>query len=744
MRSMFPIVRFAALPVFSFFFLSATAQTAAADSKDGCKPPINRALFHDYVDREQKAILRLDGKPDNLLYASDNEDITFLVSMALTQKVNNLQCKIEADSLINDRTKVVYLRGLEKMLKAFATGFKNQSVHASYFPDVIEAFEAAIDKDKQGQSIEPVIAAKGYEVTNLVVGSGAFEENTGFRQARYALLRKFAQVHPGRILSALAQRENADVPFRDSLISVAAYKHPSQLYNYAAANNRLGSAIRNHKDSLVRTIAKMANSGGSGQLYFPFLDAILRGDLTLEQIDAVKNDDVRYYKLLVKTRMAYMNRVRNKETVRGLEDLTARLEKKANEVFIKEINALHFEPASVRFRILNQLTAQELYYVAVSSESEIYTSSYTSGVYPMLMQKISNRGDSLLISVGFDRFKKFIKLAAGFNTLNDFLKTFPKQEDARSLMMAFVNGLERTDGLEDGVDVADSYVSISEGNKELAEFVLALTKQNYEKNLAQNNRRGKIIYNLLYKLFQSADPASDINLSKEFGIPPVYNVNYEALASDSSEQVVMQMFFYGDKDGQNDFQSYLRQFNSGNWKISHEKQWVTISSTKGKPVTIFANRPLPEETGQDEEAQRAMIAHMDSKGLEPTIVIHRGHSYYAPYTIEKIRPSAKIVFLGSCGGYHLIHNVLQHSPDAHIIASKQIGKTIINQPFFNLLNEKLRNGNNIEWIPFWKEFGQVVTDKEGFQDYIPPHKNLGAIFIKAYNIQMGESTGSES
>ena len=737
MRSMFPIVRLFALSLFSLVIVSAAAQMGAVDK--ACKPPINRQLFHDYVDREQKAILRLDGKPDNLLYASDNEEVNYLVSGALSQKVNNIQCKIETDSLIKDRAKVAYLRGLEKILKTFKEGFRNQRFHVSNFPDVMETFDAAINNDKQGLSIEPILRKKGYDVANMVFTSGAFDENKGFQATKYTLLRKFAQVYPDRILTTLAKKENAEIPFRDSLIMIAAYKHPGQLYNYASANNRLGNAIRNHKDSLVRTISKMATSGGSGQMYFPFLDAILRGNLTLEGIDAIKNDDVKYFKLLVKTRMDYMDRVRNKETVRGLNDLTERLEKKAKDVFVKQINALHNEPDAVRFRILNQLSAQELYYVAVSSESEIYTSSYTRGVYPLIMQKMGNRGDSLLVSVGFDRFKKWIKLAAGYNTLNDFLKTFPSQEDVRVLVRGFVNGLERSGGLEDGVDVADSYVSISEGNKELANYVLELTKENYEKNLAQNNLRGKVMYNLLYKLFLSADTTSNINLSKEFGIPPVYNVSYDALSSDSSQQVVMQMFFYGDRDGQNDFRSYLGQFNSSNWKISNEKQWVTISSTKGKPIVIYANRPLPEETGQDEDAQDAMIAYMAEKGLEPTIVIHRGHSYYAPYTIAKIQPSAKIVFLGSCGGYHLIHDVLQHSPDAHIIASKQIGKTVINQPFFNLLNEKLRNGNNIDWIPFWKEFGQVVTDKDGFQDYIPPHKNLGAIFIKAYKTQMGET-----
>ena len=38
-----------------------------------------------------------------------------------------------------------------------------------------------------------------------------------------------------------------------------------------------------------------------------------------------------------------------------------------------------------------------------------------------MMQKIGNKGDSLLMSVSFDRFKKFIKMAAGYNTLSDFL-----------------------------------------------------------------------------------------------------------------------------------------------------------------------------------------------------------------------------------------------------------------------------------------------------------------------------------
>ena len=200
-------------------------------------------------------------------------------------------------------------------------------------------------------------------------------------------------------------KDNVEVPFRDSLIHAAGHKYPRLLYDYAAANNRLGYAIRRINDPLVQTVSKMATSGGSGQIYFAFLDNLLKGRMTIAQIDAVKGDDVKFYRLLVQTRLDYIRRIQQKEEVYELAALTQMLEKRAKDVFIKTINALHEEPNSVRFRILNQLTPQELYYLIVSGENEIYTSSYTSGVYPVMMQKIGNRGDSLLMSVSFDRLR---------------------------------------------------------------------------------------------------------------------------------------------------------------------------------------------------------------------------------------------------------------------------------------------------------------------------------------------------
>jgi hypothetical protein len=178
-------------------------------------------------------------------------------------------------------------------------------------------------------------------------------------------------------------------------------------------------------------------------------------------------------------------------------------------------------------------------------------------------------------------------------------------------------------------------------------------------------------------------------------------------------------------------------FNNPNWKIDQSnKQWVTVSSAKGKPVSLYMNRPLPEETNEDAQAQEALCKFLDEKHLVPTVTINRGHSYNAPYTIDQMSTASKIVFMGSCGGYRMIHDILQKAPDAHIIGTKQIADAPVNNPFLRLIMEKLRTGSDIKWIPFWEELDKIVTDKI-FEDYVPPHKNLGALFIKAYTKAMG-------
>ncbi|HWC52964.1 MAG TPA: hypothetical protein VG676_05215 [Chitinophagaceae bacterium] len=733
-RYLFPLISFV------LFFFAGSAQLDTTVLKNFV-PVFRHQLFHDEVKKEQKNILKYDGKDDNQFAVSSNNEINYLLTYAAKWKVASILYNIEKDSSLADQKKILYIRRTATLLYNLQKSWKARLADPLNLPAVLDAYEDCIKLDEKGINVESYFEGLPYEIANAVFQSDAFENNPGYKNIKGLLIKKYCGLHPEQVFRVLT--DNPDVPFADSLIKAVSKKYPELLYDYAQAGNKLGYIINNIKDDpFVAAVARMARNK-SGRLYYPFLGNIINGKVTFETIDSVRDDSIAYYRLLVKTRMDYMSRAINKDTAYGFRELGKMLETKATDVFINTINGLHeMDDPNVRFKIIQPLTAEELYYLAVYTDGIIYTSSFVNGVYPLMMNRINHRGDSLLLNVKFDKYRKFIKMAAGYNTLSNFLSSFPSHDDATILMKAFVSGLESSNSLEDGVDVADSYASIAETMKPVANEMLMNVKANYIRNNAAGNKRGTVMYDLLYKLFLSADSTSKIDLSKEFGIPPIYNVPYKLLANDSG-RVIMEVFFYGDKDGQNIFEGFKKMFSPAIWRIDNSNpEWITISSLKGKPVTIFSNKPLPEEDGEDEKAQKDLTEYLEKNKLDPTVTIHRGHSYYAESTIDQMFPSSKIVFLGSCGGYHLIDDVLKKAPDAHIIASKQIGKTAINRPFFEQLMETVRNGKDIEWIPFWQELEKKVK-VEGFEDYIPPYKNLGALFIKAYKIAMGGTEDDE-
>ncbi len=703
----------------------------------------DRMLFHDDIDKEQKHLLALDGNADDKFTLSKDENINKQVYDALITRVNEIQKQIELDTTLNTNVKKRYLIGLKYLLMRFMENYSRPEFTLAIAPGLVTGFEKAMQLDKKNESIEPIIAENNYGIGKILNDCFLYpSENAGVKPAKIILFRKYCALHPNEIFSLL--RNNLDMPFADSLIMVAGHNDIKQLYNYAASNDALGWRIKNNYDPLVHIVSQMANSK-SGQLFFPFLDNLMKGKITIDDINRIKDDDLAYYRLLVKTRMDYAARLLPpaRDTALEMDALKQMLAKKGRDVFVNTINALHTqENPTLRFKILEPLTPEELYYLVVLNENEIYTSSYL-GVYDRIFQRMASpRGDSLIMRVHGDYFRKFIKMAAAYNKLDHFLGTMDK-EHANAVMYYFVFGLEKSNE-EEAVDVADSYSSIFEKNADLAAYVLRVVKWNYQKNVANNNKRGTIIYNLLQTLFESADTTKKIDISAQLGIPPIYTVDYNAL-KDAEGRVVEQVFFYGDqdKDGQNSFADYMALFRGkSEWKITENPEWVSISSTHGKPVLIFANRPLLGDDDPDAKAQLHLSDYLSDHKLKPTIVIHRGHSYHVKYTIEQLAPTARIVVLGSCGGYNNLSEVLKISEDAHIISSKQVGTKTVNEPILEAINNTLLSGRNIDWLNMWKNLGGKFkagsAAKDKFDDYIPPYKNLGAIFIKAYRKAMGD------
>ena len=337
------------------------------------------------------------------------------------------------------------------------------------------------------------------------------------------------------------------------------------------------------------------------------------------------------------------------------------------------------------------------------------------------------RGDTLLRLVNNDFYKKFIRMAAAYNVLGDFLQRMD-QNGAERLMKNFVNDLEKNSTLEDA--------SISD--TALRKLLLTQIKNNQQQNKKSGNLRGQKIYALLNTIFTSMDSSKSDALAA-LGIPPMYYMPL-SLLKDSSGKVIIQQFFYGDKDGVNIFNSFLRTYTNANWKITRKPEWAEVRSVKGTPIIIYANKPLDTEKELDAEAQKDLGFYLDSLNANPTVILHRGHSYYVKSTIQQLPPSAKLVLLGSCGGYHSLNQVLTICPAAQIIASKQVGTGVVNITLIEAITETLRQGKDLNWPLMWQNLQTrfVGDTKEKFDDYVPPHKNLGAIFIIAYNNSIKE------
>ena len=728
--------KFIPLLFFMAVFINGYAQPSTADTNI----PIGRQYFHDRINETQQKILDADYINDSLFTPYKNDEANALVTHAATAGIDSLQNLIEISKLNENNGKVKYLGGLNECLINFIDGYYHKETPASALPEFVKAFAEAMDSDSHKQSIESLIANYPYTVGSLLVNSVSFFDNEGLANAKNHILQKLCFEHPEKILITLSR--NPGLPNEDSLIYLAARLYPEDIYSYSAASDELAIRIHNNPDSLVQIIAKMASTT-SGRQYFPFLDNIYHNRTTFAQIDDALKDSTKYFSLLVSTAIDYADRLRKKDTpiAQCQEALYNKISVKAKQIYVYRINSLHDQPDNIRFRIIDKLTPQELYYAAVSTEDEIYTSSYVRGIYPRIWKQMKNpRSDSLLMNVRFDHFKKWVKMTANYNLLSDFLNKMTKP-NGEVLMKAFVNGLDQTNSLEDAVDVADSYAAI-DSNKEVKKLILNQVQYNLSIAKETGNKKAVGIYNILNTMFLSLDSANKINMAEVLGIPPVYYMPNAAM-HDSAMPIVIQQFFYGDKDGMGIFNAFINSYRgSSNWKTEATDKWVLISSTKGTPVRIYSNRALDENQGLDEDAQHALDDYLYENNLEPTMVIHRGHSYYLPSTLDQLATSAKVILLGSCGAYQHLNKVLQSCPAAQIISSRQTGSGSVNIPMINTIIEELRQGHDLNWPLLWKKFSSSLNKNEYFDDYVPPHKNLGAVLIMAYN-KMKETNGLE-
>ena len=691
---------------------SLSAQTVAGQNE---MPPIPaiRQLSHDYIVKSEKDLVQA--------ISSTFDSISIHQLHSLIEEDRKW---IESPAVKPDNEKFKWLRGIHNLLFEFHTQVKLNKIKAAEIVAGMRAFNTAMRLSARGLNMSAVIENENSTIGNSILATGSFTDNVGYAAARDMLVLKNCQNNPAQILQIL-DKQGADIStnrYADSLLIAAAFNNAEMLYNYAAAPSALGKKIQSIHHPLVKWIGRLAFMK-TGRYYFPFLDELYTKRLNIDTITPLITEDQaqNYFALLVRTRIAQVQRKSSGEKLVAEAALLTKLKSRVMELYVNDINGLHqTEAANIRFKKLENLTPEALYYIAVLGADELYTSSFVAGVYPLIIKKLGSTSTSVLFEmVHQDYFRKFISIAANYNTLQDFLAHMPTNA-CTYYMQSFASDLDKSPSLEDAVDVASAFSSITDTS------IQNLLRAEIRKN------KNSALYAMLDTLCTASLINSHSKILNHTILDAATALNFHALQN-SQEKIIIRQYFYGDKDGAQIFNAFVNSFNKPGWKINKQKYWTEVSSANGK-LSIYANAPLDEKNELDLKAQDSLTRHLNTQQITPTIYVHRGHSYYANHTIAGIDSSAKLVLLGSCGGYQKLAAVLSRAPQAQVISSKQIGKGVINAAILSHVAAALEKGQDLVWPDIWQQLNEQLkgSAKSSFQDYIPPHKNIGLLLLKAF------------
>ncbi len=674
--------------------------------------PQGRRQVHFDIERQQKSADYADGVLDSALvfedYGNNYTDLIF-------NKFNEAKALAE-NNFEDDRTIRSYLNVLLQMLKNLNRDLDKGTINELKYNNQLKQYREVIEASKN-KNLESYVTKN---ITKFLFSMSSVFENE--EKAFAALMNGISEKNPELIFHKLKTFQDENV--QQNLVSNTAKLQPKYILNYATSTSIENSIVRKSKDPRVLAIIDIADKAKKPLKAVMFIDDVENKKLSIDEINKITNNDQHYFSALVK----------RKKDIPALKSIYEKEIAQECKLYVSETNALHNSSNEVRFKSVNFMNAHELYYLIVFGGDELYTSSYL-GLYKRWTEKLKpEKPEVFFEKINLDRFKTFIRLAANFNVLGEFLNGFEKTKQ-KELLENFVSGLENTSyvNYEDATDVANALASIQD--KDVKTFLSETLLKN-KNNFKNKDKNAHKVYHILYTMLD----AKDSSVSNDLGIPSATVFPFSKLVNDSGI-VYQQIFFYGDQDGKGVFNSYLNHFPAPQWKTKRKENWVEIESMKGKKIIIFANIPFDEP--KDEYAQKALRTYLNDNNIYPTIIIHRGHSYHLSGTLENITSHHKFVFLGACGGYLHLNEVLKRSNDAHILSTKQIGSGSINAPMLDYVNAKLLLGKDLDWVEMWNHFGKIFGggQKALFDDYIPPHKNLAALFLKAY--RQGEVIESE-
>ena len=521
-------------------------------------------------------------------------------------------------------------------------------------------------------------------------------------------------------------------PYSDTLLYLLANVAPEILTKKINDNNSFYVSLVEKSTSATVKAVSQVKPDTYFEKILPFSLAIQQNRITVEDVKKLTMVPQDYYHAFAQEAIR-LNTSKDPLVNDFLKEPIQALNVKfGNYYFIKEINDLHESPDNVRFKVVENLPALDLYFILLAGNydlvadgsSALYTSSFLY-VYKKFLKETEKEGlNKFFDNIGYYQFDTFLSNVSDYGLIGDLANNL-KEARFADFVGKYLESLPDKQ-LSDNELILDAMT--------MAEILYQVRQQPDIKNrllpyLEKTERQAKRQDNFLYQRIYSV--LSDILLDKyKYETDLSYDV-LKIKRFKTHSPIVQACFYYDDDDAVSSFNSSNTSYDNKTWEKKDQGSYIVFTSKVGNAMKVYMNKPNTKE-GSD-SAQNLMLRDIQRDGYSISSFIHRGHSYHLSQSLRKITPSAQFVFLGSCGGYKQVLKVFQLNPDVNIISTRSVGSKQVNDPLLERINTDIVNNKDIEWNTLWAEFDkkfQSKFTKDLFGAYIPPNKYIGIKFMR--------------
>jgi hypothetical protein len=293
--------------------------------------------------------------------------------------VNSIQTNLQFLVTAPKEKRIKGIRSLSYFMKELKQELKDKKIDEFIAPSITKKYKQVLNdllSRKNNDPIEKSFSSLNWQTCQLLANS--FWEFDEKKQINDISAYKRVIETPEYIFSFLERTPG--FYYTDSLIIFIAENYPEQLVSYLQKNNNtVTKDVRSQKNIYLQQLAGLSSNSLGSELA-PFAQQIADSELLIDDILTKRKKVNDYFQLLVNTIMTNNEKEEEHNKASFQTALENALLKKSLDFYVKKINELHSSPDAARFLSVQTLRPQDLYYIIVSADEEMYTSTYL-GLY---------------------------------------------------------------------------------------------------------------------------------------------------------------------------------------------------------------------------------------------------------------------------------------------------------------------------------------------------------------------------